>query len=76
MPTRDFLVVNIGVGRNIVECIARLGESVSFVSAVGDDSIGQNLLSNLEHLGVVRYTTKCLHGVPLICLLDRTLPVF
>lgn len=41
-----------GVGRNIVENLARLGDSVSFISAAGDDFVGRGAVSELSALGV------------------------
>jgi len=45
-----------GVGRNIVENLARLGESVSFITAIGNDDLGLSLKKELEGLGVKVYT--------------------
>ncbi len=41
-----------GVGRNIAENLARLGAEVFFISAVGNDEPGHNLLENLRRVGV------------------------
>ena len=41
-----------GVARNVAENLARLGATVSFVSAVGDDLSGRELLAHLRALGV------------------------
>lgn len=41
-----------GVGRNIAENLARLGISVSLISAVGRDALGDILLSETEKTGV------------------------
>lgn len=40
-----------GVGRNITENLARLGASVSFISAAGDDFVGRGAVSELAALG-------------------------
>lgn len=42
----------VGVGRNIAECLKRLGVNPVLVSSVGNDSAGSVLLSNLETLGL------------------------
>lgn len=45
-----------GVGRNIVENIARLGGDVGMISLTGDDAMGKDAKKHLEGLGVdVRY---------------------
>lgn len=41
-----------GVGRNIAEALGRLGVPVSLISAVGDDSWGQDILQQTEAGGV------------------------
>ncbi len=41
-----------GVGRNITENLARLGASVAFISAAGDDFVGRGAASELAALGV------------------------
>lgn len=41
-----------GVGRNIVENMARLGLSSSFISVFGDDVLSRNIIHGLEVLGV------------------------
>lgn len=41
-----------GVGRNIVENIARLGGDVSMLSLIGDDFMGESARRQLERLGV------------------------
>lgn len=41
-----------GVGRNIVENLARLGDKVTFVTGIGNDSFGKILVSDLEKLNV------------------------
>lgn len=41
-----------GVGRNIVENLARLGVDVTFISAVGKDALGLELKKELESLNV------------------------
>ncbi len=41
-----------GVGRNIVENIARLGGDVAMISLTGDDVMGQNAKAQLAALGV------------------------
>jgi len=41
-----------GTGRNITECIQRLGHSVTMLSAVGDDERGREMVRYLEGLGV------------------------
>ncbi|MBR5315210.1 MAG: carbohydrate kinase family protein [Firmicutes bacterium] len=45
-----------GVGRNIVENIARLGGEVGMISLTGEDAMGKDAKKHLEDLGVdVRY---------------------
>lgn len=41
-----------GVGRNIIENLARLGEKTAMVSLIGDDFMGENARRYLENLGV------------------------
>lgn len=41
-----------GVGRNILENLARLGLKPRFVTSIGDDKNGRDLLNNLSDLGV------------------------
>jgi len=41
-----------GVSRNVAENLARLGESVNFVTVVGDDDIGHQLLKYTSESGV------------------------
>jgi pseudouridine kinase len=41
-----------GVGRNIAENLARLGQQVELVAAVGDDTVGQELLARTRAAGV------------------------
>jgi pseudouridine kinase len=41
-----------GVARNVAETLARLGQTVRFVSCVGDDAGGQGLCAHLAALGV------------------------
>ncbi|WP_246087887.1 carbohydrate kinase family protein [Nocardioides albertanoniae] len=41
-----------GVGRNVAENLARLGDSVALVSVVGDDPIGDEVISYTEDVGV------------------------
>lgn len=41
-----------GVGRNIVENVARAGGSAAMISVIGDDHMGQSAVRHLEHLGV------------------------
>lgn len=60
------------MGRNIVECIARLGSKVSFISAIGDDSVGKDLIRQLKLLGavssqciVVVYAWNCILTLPI-----------
>ena len=41
-----------GVARNVAENLARLGQPVRFITAVGDEPAGRALLAHLEALGV------------------------
>ena len=41
-----------GVGRNIVENVARAGGSAAMISVVGEDHMGQGAVRHLEALGV------------------------
>jgi len=41
-----------GCARNISEYLSRIGINVKFLTAVGDDVFGQNLLLNLAQLGI------------------------
>ncbi len=51
-----------GVARNMAENLARLGAGVQFISAVGDDTSGRNLLSQLHSVGVETDATLMLPG--------------
>ena len=41
-----------GVGRNITECLGRLGTNPFLISSVGKDHQGEMLLNNLDNLGI------------------------
>jgi pseudouridine-5'-phosphate glycosidase/pseudouridine kinase len=41
-----------GVGRNIAECIARLGNNPYMISAVGNDVLAEAVLRNANQLGI------------------------
>jgi len=41
-----------GVGRNIMENLARFGANVSFITALGKDMFGREIIKNLENLNV------------------------
>lgn len=41
-----------GVGRNVAENLARLGQKVVFISVVGNDQNGTNLLEHAQKLGI------------------------
>jgi pseudouridine kinase len=41
-----------GVARNIAENLTRLGASVQFITALGDDETGHNLIAHLHSVGV------------------------
>ena len=47
-----------GVGRNIVENLARLGVDVTFVTNIGQDIMGHELKKELNSLGVTVYTPE------------------
>jgi pseudouridine kinase len=47
-----------GVGRNIVENLARIGNKVIFFTGIGNDTLGRSLQEELEGLGVEVYTPK------------------
>lgn len=53
-----------GVARNVAENLARLGQPVQLISAIGDDSSGHFLLDELAHAGV---------GID-GCLISKTCP--
>ncbi|KAG7454455.1 hypothetical protein MATL_G00259880 [Megalops atlanticus] len=61
-----------GVGRNITDCLSRLGERPLFISAVGADSHGDAVLSYCKHM--VSQFEKQLSSAPLVCL-DGNIPV-
>lgn len=53
-----------GVGRNLAECLARLGLRPVFVSAVGSDPLGVMILKHCEEFNMVTrgiYTSKVNH---------------
>jgi pseudouridine kinase len=41
-----------GVARNVAETLARLGHAVNFISAVGNDDTGNQLLQSISEVGV------------------------
>jgi len=45
-----------GVGRNILENLARLGLKPRFITAIGSDQNGRNLINHLTNLGVESHT--------------------
>jgi pseudouridine kinase len=51
-----------GVGRNIVENLARLGAEVSFVSAAGNDFVGRIAMQEIRELGVNTENVSLLEG--------------
>ena len=51
-----------GVGRNIVECLGRLKQRPLFISAVGHDAAGREILSAMEDLGVPTRGVKVCTG--------------
>ena len=51
-----------GVARNVTENLARLGASVTFLSAVGVDEAGRTLLSGLRSVGVDASTVAVIPG--------------
>jgi pseudouridine kinase len=48
-----------GVARNVAENLARLGQPVNLISAVGDDEEGQRLLRGLDSAGVNTKSVLC-----------------
>lgn len=53
-----------GVGRNTVENLARIGDKVSFITAIGNDSNGLALAENLRKLGVSIYSAEYSNQTP------------
>jgi len=51
-----------GVARNIAENLTLLGASVQFITAVGDDEMGHNLIQHLNQVGVDTDATLRLPG--------------
>src|SRR5512145_1054544 len=41
-----------GVARNVAENLARLGQPVTLISAVGDDATGDDLIEEIANIGV------------------------
>ncbi|HUX22118.1 MAG TPA: carbohydrate kinase family protein [Spirochaetia bacterium] len=63
-----------GVGRNIAENLARLGQSVRFVSVFGDDDTGRRLLEELREVGVDTSHCEVVSGrssSTYLCILDH-----
>jgi pseudouridine kinase len=52
-----------GVARNMAENLARLGADVQFISAVGDDTAGHNLLAQLHSVGIATDATLVMAGM-------------
>jgi len=46
-----------GVGRNIADCLSRLGAQPLFISALGDDKLADTLLTACSHM--VRKICRC-----------------
>ena len=55
-------ISNGGVMRNIAENLARLGNSIDFITAIGNDSLGNSLKQELMNLGVKIYTPNTLNS--------------
>lgn len=51
-----------GVGRNIVENVARMGGETAMVSVIGDDHMGQGALAGLQRVGVDTSAVKAVEG--------------
>ena len=51
-----------GVGRNIIENLARMGADAAFVSVAGDDFMGRSAVKELEALGVNVENVQLLAG--------------
>ncbi|MGC9398524.1 MAG: carbohydrate kinase family protein [Anaerolineae bacterium] len=51
-----------GVGRNIAENLVRLGAGVQFITALGGDEVGRNLLKHLHSLGIETEATLVLEN--------------
>ncbi|HEY88139.1 MAG TPA: ribokinase [Thermoflexia bacterium] len=51
-----------GVARNMAENLARLGANVQFITAVGDDESGEELLTQLHQIGVETTATLAVAG--------------
>lgn len=54
----DVFISNGGVMRNIAENLARLGNKIDFLTAVGNDPLGAALKKELEDLGINVYCPK------------------
>ncbi len=64
-----------GVARNIAENLARLGLPVRFLSALGDDGFGKDILAELGALGVDTSPSLILRGratSAYLCIMDET----
>ncbi|GIY68698.1 hypothetical protein CDAR_275271 [Caerostris darwini] len=48
-----------GVGRNLADCLARLGQNPFLISNVGAQEHAHTLLSKMDHVSLL-----CLHPVP------------
>lgn len=55
-------ISNGGVMRNIAENLARLGNNIDFITAIGNDSLGNSLKQELINLGVKIYTPNTLNS--------------
>ncbi|XP_015750700.1 PREDICTED: pseudouridine kinase-like, partial [Acropora digitifera] len=63
-----------GVGRNLAECLARLGLKPIFVSAVGTDPLGVMLLKHCEELKMMTrgiYTSNVNHTATYSALMSQ-----
>ncbi|XP_066580345.1 uncharacterized protein LOC136771750 isoform X4 [Amia ocellicauda] len=61
-----------GVGRNIADCLTRLGEHPLFISAIGNDTHADSVLSYCRHM--VSQFEQQLSSASLVCL-DGNIPV-
>lgn len=64
-----------GVGRNLAECLARLGLKPVFISAIGTDPLGVMMLKHCEEVNMVTrgiYTSKVNHTGTYSAILSQT----
>ncbi|MDR1795160.1 MAG: PfkB family carbohydrate kinase [Erysipelotrichaceae bacterium] len=73
-PDGNVKIASGGAARNIAENLARLGFGVKFLSVVGDDTFGHQLLNDCQKAGMDISGVKVINDLPTatyLCLVDQ-----